>query len=344
MKLEDLNECGVDFTSKQSKRIAVAFFLFWWLPSLMPHVSADPPIVIAHRGASGYLPEHTLAAKAMAYACGAEYLEQDVVLTADDQPIVLHDIYVDTVTNVSKVFPGRHRADGRYHAIDLTLSEIRRLEVTERIDRATGQAVFQKRFPVGASRFFIPTLAEEIELVQGLNKATGRQVGIYPEIKLPSFHRACGKDISRIVLKTLADYGYVDRHDRVFLQCFDADELKRIRNELSCRLKIIQLISDDEWDVSKTGDALRAIAQYADGIGPPLSLVLDNRGHDGSSQLVQEAHELGLVVHPYTFRVDALPPGHADATSLLRSLFDQAKIDGLFSDFPDVTKGYLQRD
>ena len=98
------------------------------------------PIVIAHRGASGYLPEHTLAAKAVAHAQGADFIEQDVVLTRDDQPIVLHDVHLDTVTDVAQVFPGRKRGDGRYYAIDFTLEEIQRLRVTERVDHQTQRA------------------------------------------------------------------------------------------------------------------------------------------------------------------------------------------------------------
>ena len=140
-------------------------------------VRADRPIIIAHRGASGYLPEHTLAAKALAYCQGADYLEQDVVLTRDDHPVVLHDIHLDTVTNVADVFPDRQRADGRFYAIDFTLAELRQLKASERIDLNTGQAVYPNRFPVGSAAFGVPTLAEEIELVQGLNKTLGRQVG-----------------------------------------------------------------------------------------------------------------------------------------------------------------------
>ena len=87
-------------------------------------VGGEAPLVIAHRGASGYLPEHTLAAKACAHALGADYLEQDLVLTKDDVPVVLHDIYLDTVSNVATKFPNRQRADGRYYALDLTLAEL----------------------------------------------------------------------------------------------------------------------------------------------------------------------------------------------------------------------------
>ncbi|MEM7311532.1 MAG: glycerophosphodiester phosphodiesterase, partial [Planctomycetota bacterium] len=180
-------------------------------------------LIIAHRGASGYLPEHTLPAVAMAHGLGADYIEQDVVLTKDKHPIVLHDIHLDTVTDVATKFPNRKREDGRYYAIDFELAEIRLLRVNERIDLATGKPVFPGRFPLGKSRFEIPTLAEEIELIQGLNKSTARDVGIYAEVKQPAWHRNAGFEISRIVIQVLKDYGYESKTDRAYLQCFDPE-------------------------------------------------------------------------------------------------------------------------
>ena len=132
--------------------------------------AAAPKLVIAHRGASAYLPEHTPAAKAVAFAMGADYVEQDVVLTRDGVPVVLHDIHIDTVTDVARRFPERRRADGRYYAIDFTLAELRRLAASERFDPRTGNAVFAGRFPVGKSSFQVPTLEEELQLVQGLER------------------------------------------------------------------------------------------------------------------------------------------------------------------------------
>jgi len=117
------------------------------LALLMATVSAvAEPLVIAHRGASGYLPEHTLAAKALAHGQGADYLEQDVVLTADDVPIVLHDIHLDSTTDVADRFPDRARPDGRWYAVDFSLAEVRQLAVGERLGR-DGTAAFPGRFP-----------------------------------------------------------------------------------------------------------------------------------------------------------------------------------------------------
>jgi len=299
---------------------------------------AETPLVIAHRGASGYLPEHTLEAKAMAYAMGADYIEQDVVLSKDDQPIVLHDIHLDTVTNVAKIFPDRARDDGRYYAIDFTIAEIKQLAATERKNLKSGQAVYSNRFPVGTADFAVPTLAEELELIQGLNKSTGRDIGIYPEIKAPDFHRRAGKDISKIVLETLHRYGYRSKDDNCFLQCFDIDETQRLRNELNCQLRLVQLIGGIGYDKLVTQQGLKQVAQYADGIGPPLQRVIrSENGEPQVTDLVADAHAAGLVVHPYTLRADALPGYVKSFPELVRLVYQTAGADGAFTDFPDQT-------
>ncbi|EOC0592095.1 glycerophosphodiester phosphodiesterase, partial [Cronobacter turicensis] len=120
---------------------------------------AAEKLVIAHRGASGYLPEHTLPAKAMAYAQGADYLEQDLVLTKDDQLVVLHDHYLDRVTDVAERFPDRARKDGRYYAIDFTLAEIKSLKFSEGFELENGKKAqtFPGRFPMGKSDFRVHT-------------------------------------------------------------------------------------------------------------------------------------------------------------------------------------------
>ena len=252
-------------------------------------LSNEPPInakreaiVIAHRGASGYLPEHTLAAKAMAYAQAADYIEQDLVMTKDDELLVLHDIHLDRVTDVAAVYPGRQRSDGRFYAIDFTLAEIRALRVLARfkIEDGVASPVFPDRYPLGAALFRVPTFAEEIELIQGLNHATGSVVGIYPEIKNPAFHRSEGKDISAAVLKALKHYGYSDMDDKVFLQCFDAEETQRIHDDLlpamAMKLPLVQLLgSEEEYGWMLSADGMQKVATYASGIGPSILLLID---------------------------------------------------------------------
>jgi glycerophosphoryl diester phosphodiesterase len=307
---------------------------------------AAPPrriVVVAHRGASGYLPEHTIPAIVMAHAQGADYLEQDVVLSKDSVPMVLHDIHIDTVTDVARRHPGRKRADGRFYAIDFTAEELKQLAVSERFDPATGAAVFPRRFPVRTGPFRIPTLEEELQVIQGLNASTGRTAGVYPEIKEPAWHRKEGKDISAIVVALLARYGYAAPGDRLYLQCFDFAEVKRLRGELGFKGKLVQLLESSggrgnsaEFDRLRTREGLAQVARFADGIGPALFDVV--RPGDGGYQptsLVADAHAVGLEVHPYTFRADALPPGVASFEALLRLFLEDVGVDGLFTDHPD---------
>jgi len=312
------------------------------------------PLVIAHRGASGYLPEHTLATKAMAYAQGADYIEQDLVMTRDDELVVLHDIHLDAVTNIRDVFPERMREDGRYYVVDFTLEEIRQLAVVERFawNEGMGSPVFGDRFPPGLSSFRVHTLAEEIELIQGLNRSTGRVVGIYPEMKDPAFHREAGKDIARATLAMLHAYGYTGETDPVFLQCFDQAELRRIHSELlpelQASIRLIQLIAPaEEHEPLLSPQGLAEIAEYAVGIGPSLALIVDPDSKPSALQvtdLVRDAHAVGLQVHPYTFRRDAgeIPSYAADYDDLLRIFIHEVGVDGVFTDFPDLTVDYVR--
>lgn len=287
------------------------------------------PIIIAHRGASGYLPEHTLAAKAMAYAFYPEYIEQDLVLTKDEVPIVIHDIHLETVTDVAQVFPERKREDGRYYAIDFTFEEIRRLRVTERLNPETGTAVFESRFPVHKSYFTLHSLQEEIELIQGLNKSTGHNIGIYPEIKEPQFHRQSGMDISKIVLTILKNYGYEYATDLCYLQCFDAQELQRIRDTLHSQLTLVQLM-ENKNEIKKIAE----YAKYAQGLGPSLELLKN-------SELMEQAREKKLFVHAYTLRADQIG-SYKNFEDLVETV-RQIKVDGVFTDHPDKVKAIFNQ-
>ena len=308
------------------------------------------PAIIAHRGASAYLPEHTLPAKALAYAMGADYLEQDVVATRDDELVVLHDIHLDRVTDVAARFPGRARTDGRYYVRDFDLAEIRSLGVTERLD-ADGRPVYPGRFPPHHSRFGIHTLAEELEFVHGLNRATGGSTGVYPEIKRPAWHREQGIDLGAAMLAVLAAHGYEAPGDPVFVQCFDASEVRRLREDLGCRLRLVQLVGDNSWgesdtdyDALCTDQGLAALARTADAIGPWVNRLYEP-GEDGgpprSSGLTEAAHRAGLLVHPYTFRADDLAPGFRNFTDMVRYFCDDLGVDGLFTDFPDRVRELL---
>ncbi len=300
--------------------------------------TADP-IIIAHRGASGYLPEHTSEAKAMAYAQGADFVEQDVVLTKDHVPVVLHDIHIDTVTDAATRFPDKRRADGRWYAIDLTLAELKTLNVHERVDPQTGKAVFPGRFPLGVGTFRVSTLEEELDLVAGLNRSTGRTVGIYPEIKSPAWHRREGVKLSPIVLDILNRRGMNDPAAACFVQCFEFAELRHLR-ALGYRGRLIYLTdvtAEPGGPDLTTPEGWDEVKRVADGVGPAIAQVLRQAGAGRSEPtgFVQQAHDHGLLVHPWTVRADALPPGVASAEALLLDLFDGAKVDGAFTDHPD---------
>lgn len=311
--------------------------------------SRNKPLVIAHRGASGYLPEHTLEAVAMAHALGSDSIEQDVVLTRDDVPVVLHDIHLDTVTNVAKVFPDRARDDKRFYAIDFSLAEIKQLSAHERVNLKTGKSVFPLRFDSGKRLFRVPTLAEELSLIQGLNKSRDRDTSVYVEVKAPAWHREQGKDISKIVLRTLDQFGYRVGNDGAYFQCFDPTELRRVREELRCQLKLVQLIGSNRWneaatdyDRMRTDAGLANVAEYADGIGPwvpHVRKVVDGDATD--TGLVKLAHKHGLKVHVYTLRQDSLPDYAKTFSEALDGLIDSG-VDGVFTDFPDLMVEHLK--
>ena len=315
-------------------------------------ISAEK-IVIAHRGASGYLPEHTLAAKAMAYAMGAHYIEQDVVMTKDEVLIVLHDVTLDRTTDVAEKFPDRSRDNGRYYAIDFTLAEIRSLSATEGFRREGDRKIqgYRNRFPLDSSSFRIPTFEEELQLIQGLNVSTGKDVGIYPEIKQPEFHRSEGKDISTAVVKILKQYGYTSKSHKVFLQTFSFEELKKIRNEIlpdaGTDINLIQLIGNEtrySWMFEANG--MRKLSSFADGIGPEKGLIISRSSTTANVEitpLVSRAHAEGLKVHPYTYRMDPgqVPSYASNFDELLRQHFLDADVDGVFTDFPDKAVEFL---
>jgi glycerophosphoryl diester phosphodiesterase len=293
-------------------------------------------IVIAHRGASGYLPEHTLAAYAMAYSMGADYIEPDVVMTRDGELIALHDIHLELTTDVAIVFPGRVRTDGHWYAADLNLAEIKQLQAHERSDK-DGNAAFPERFKMNAGGFQVPTLREVIELVQELNRITGCHVGLYPETKQPKFHDEENLPLEQTLLNLLAEYGYSGRDARIFIQSFDPDNLKEMRFELKTELPLIQLISGNKTqDAMVTAAGLDEIATYANGIGPSKKRIEENPG------LVTMAHERGLVVHPWTFRADEIGDGYDSFTAELQQFYQHYDVDGVFTDHTNLAVSVIK--
>lgn len=273
----------------------------------------------------------------MAHALGADYIEQDVVATRDGVLLVLHDIYLEQVTDVAQHYPNRARDDGHYYVIDFDLAELQSLRILERAGEDPDQALYPERFPRGLGRFRISTLDEELELIAGMNRSTGRLAGIYPEIKDPQWHEDHGIDLAHLLLTALEAHGFQARESAAFVQCFDKTELRRVREGFGARLKLVQLLNrDDEMGL----DALSEIATYADGVGMPYGRLVDvEDGAMRPTRVCREAQDLGLVVHPYTFRKDQLPPFADNFERLLAYFLAEIGVDGLFCDHPDVAVG-----
>lgn len=285
------------------------------------------PVVIAHRGASGYLPEHTLEAYAMAYALGADYIEQDLVMTRDGVLVCLHDIHLESTTDVEERFPDRAREDGRWYAADFTLAEIQTLRAHERLP---------KRFPVGHADFVAPTFTQAIELVQGLNTSTGKAVGIYPELKQPSFHRREGLDMLAPFVETLRRHGYDAPDAPIFIQCFEHKTLQQLRADHGVKAPMIALVGGDAFfDRAVSAEGLAEIAAYAQGIGPDKGRVFKD------PELVQRAHANGLAVHPYTLRADVVPRAYENFEAEMRALFVEMGVDGAFTDHTDRARAFI---
>lgn len=332
------------------RRLFVTLCLLFVCLQLQAEPERARPIVIAHRGASGYLPEHSLVGTAMAYSWGVDYIEPDLVLTKDDEIIVLHDIHLDTTTDVAKKFPKRKRKDGRYYAIDFTLKEIKTLQLHERRNLLTKKAVFPKRYPVKVGGLRVPTFNEQLQLIQGLDKSRGQVMGIYPEIKHPEFHEAEGKDITKIVWDVLSRFGYTKKGAKIFIQCFSDKPLKRLKKEFQCQVPLVQLIGSNLWKESstdykamRTDKGLEAISKYADGVGLWMGHCASEKdGSVQSSGLVERAQKAGLKVHVYTARADSLPAGVKSFRLLMAALVYRLKVDGIFTDHGDQALAFFK--
>jgi glycerophosphoryl diester phosphodiesterase len=305
------------------------------------------PIIIAHRGASGYRPEHTLASYELAIEMGADFIEPDLVSTKDGVLIARHENEISGTTDVAghPEFAARkatqwidgHEVTG-WLTEDFTLAEIKTLRARERLP-------FRDQTYNG--RFEVPTFAEVIDLARRKSAETGRTIGVYPETKHPSYFRSIGLPLEEPLLAALQEAGYRGRTAPVYIQSFEVENLKRLRKVTD--LPLIQLMEAEgkPWDDPRTyrdlatPAGLAEIATYADGIGPDKRMIVPI-GPDGRllppTTLVADAHAAGLLVHPWTFRSDGnfLAPGYKGDPEREYARFFSLGVDGLFSDFTDT--------
>ncbi len=297
--------------------------------------------IIAHRGASGHLPEHSLPAKALAYGFGADFIEQDVVATRDHELVVLHDAYLDDVTDVAVRFPGRSRQDGRHHVIDFDLAELRELRVVERRKPGTDAPKFPDRFSGNVDGFRIVTLREEIEFISSLNRTTGRCAGIYPEIKEPDWHRRNKCDLLELIAAVLTDCGFSTPAANAYLQCFEARELMRAAATDGFDLRRILLLTEDDVRSHDRVAGWDAVAASVCGVGLPYAALVQGaegrqRGALEASGLHERIRAAGLEIHAYTVRTDCQTAPAASADDLLHFLIHELEIDAIFCDQPDA--------
>lgn len=326
---------------------------------LLAMAAPEAPIVIAHRGASGDRPEHTLAAYDRAIDQGADFIEPDLVLTREGILVARHENEISGTTDVAArpEFADRRTTrtiDGEtvtgWFTEDFTLAELRTLRAKERLPQLRpANTRFDGLYP-------IPTFEEVLRLVKAREAETGRRIGIYPETKHPAYFAAIGLPHDAPLLKLLAEQGY-DRADApVFIQSFEVGNLKALRGKT--RVRLIQLIADSGGPADVPGSryadmltpaGLAGIAGYADGIGvaKPLVLPVAASGALGpATPLVAQAHAAGLKVHVWTLRAEnyflppalrssADPAARGDIAAEIRA-FIAAGVDGLFADHPGL--------
>ncbi|WP_374147189.1 glycerophosphodiester phosphodiesterase [Sphingomonas sp. 28-63-12] len=314
----------------------------------------SPPIVIAHRGASGMRPEHTLAAYTLAIEQGADFIEPDLVFTKDDIFVARHENDITGTTDVAAhpEFADRQATkiiDGESHTgwftEDFTLAELKTLRAKERLPQLRPDNAKYN------GQFAVPTLAEIIALAKAETKKTGRTIGIYPETKHPSYFASIGKPMEAKLVAELKAAGWDSAVAPVFIQSFEVNNLKALHALTAIRL--IQLMdasggpadkAEPSYAAMATPDGLKAIAAYAYGIGPNKTMIWD--GVHAPSSLVIDAHAAGLRLHPWTFRAENAylpvafregsdPAAHGRIGGEIAAYLALG-IDGFFTDFPQI--------
>ncbi|OEU96734.1 glycerophosphodiester phosphodiesterase [Streptomyces oceani] len=322
------------------------------------------PAVIAHRGASGYRPEHTMGAYELAHATGADIIEQDVVSTKDGHLVCRHENDITGTTDVAEhaEFADRETTksiDGKeltgWFSEDFTLAELKTLRAVERLpDERQHNTLYDGRWQV-------PTLEEVLRWADRRGRVDGRPVWLHIETKHPSYFREIGLALEKPLARLLREYGRDHKHAPNFVQSFEPSSIQRLEHLVDCPgVVLLGGLDSRPWDFVESGDprtvadlvspdGLKWIAGFAKGIGPTLDIVIP-KDEDGAlgepTTLVRDAHAQRLVVHPYTmrnentflpldFRTGDEPDAYGDAFGAFRTYFATG-IDGLFSDNPDT--------
>ncbi|WP_028650040.1 glycerophosphodiester phosphodiesterase family protein [Nocardiopsis sp. CNT312] len=308
-----------------------------------------PITIISHRGASGHRPEHTLASYELGARHGGDFIEMDLVATRDGRLICRHEQEIGHTTDVADrpEFADRRTTrtiDGReaegFFAQDFTLAEIKTLRAVERLRdvRAENTAM--------DGVYEVPTLEEVIGLALSLTKELGRPIGIYPETKHPAYHASQGLELEPLLIAALRGAGLTGDEPKVpvFLQSFEAESLRKLAGT---GLRLVYLMGAGEpWRPYTTPEGLAEVATFAHAIGPDKNLVVPVTGDgelDEPTPLVADAHEAGLLVHPYTFRSENrfLPeslrspgdPSDYGGFAAEYEAFFEVGVDGVFTDF-----------
>jgi glycerophosphoryl diester phosphodiesterase len=351
----------------RARGLAAAVFVFAGavvasLPSASAHDDKGP-IVIGHRGASAYRPEHTLASYELAARMGADFVEPDLVSTKDGKLVARHENEIGGTTDVSTrpQFAGRQTTkvvDGTpitgWFTEDFTLAELKTLRAKERIP------AIRPRNTLYDGRFEIPTFQEVIDLSKRLSRELHREIGIYPETKHPTYFQSIGLALEPKLVDALNHNGLNRRNAKVYVQSFEVANLKQLNKSL--RVPLVQLVngSGAPYDFIVAGDkrtyadlvtpvGLREVRSYADGVGVTKDLIIPRDAAGFLKQpttVVKDAHKVGLVVHSWTFRNENsfLPAdfrSSADPAAYGRAfeeydLFFKQGLDGVFADNPDT--------
>jgi glycerophosphoryl diester phosphodiesterase len=327
--------------------------------------AATAPLVIGHRGASGYRPEHTLASYELAARMGADFIEPDLVSTKDHVLVARHENEIGGTTDVAEraEFASRKATkviDGNpltgWFTEDFTLAELKTLRARERLP------LVRQENTMYDGRFEVPTFAEILALREKLTKELHRKIGVYPETKHPTYFRSIHLDLETPLVRQVRGAGLDKAAAPIFIQSFEMTNLVDLRQHfgVSARLVFLTSASGAPYDLASKGDptsyadlttaaGLRSISGIVNGIGPDKNQVIP-RNPDGTlgrqTTLVVDAHAAGLKVHPYTFRAENtfLPLEYrvgTDPTAYGRAIDEQVRflrtgIDGLFTDQSDI--------